>query len=137
MTRILFKAVAVFCLISAVTNLAMAQGMMGPPSTLPTLPGYQGHELDENMVVPQFAVGDNYTTSLLLSNMGNMLQMQWLTPVSLQLTGTIYFYHQDGTPLPSALTAQALPRPMRFHSLPRSRCHSIWLRQARTLPGGP
>ncbi len=99
MTTSFFKAVTIFCLISATAALAMAQGMMAPPSTLPSLPGFQGRELDENMVLPQFAVGDNYTTSLLLSNMGNMLQMQWLTPVSLQLTGTIYFYHQDGTPL--------------------------------------
>ncbi len=51
------------------------------------------------MVVPQFAVGEHYTTSLFLVNMGNMAQMPWLTAQALQLTGTIYFYHQDGTPL--------------------------------------
>jgi hypothetical protein len=63
------------------------------------MPGYQGHELNENMVVPQLAVGDQYTTSILLFNMGNMAQMPWMTPQALQLAGTIFFYHQDGTPL--------------------------------------
>src|SRR4030042_332614 len=38
-------------------------------------------------------------TSMVLFNMGNMAQMPWLTPQALQLTGEIYFYHQDGTPV--------------------------------------
>ena len=45
---------------------------MGPGTSLPTMPGYQGHELAENMVVPEFAVGDHYTTSMVMLNMGNM-----------------------------------------------------------------
>jgi hypothetical protein len=85
----------------ALTPLPVAQGpgMMGPRMSMPTMWGYQGHELAENMVVPQFVVGDHYTTSMVLFNMGNMAQMPWLTPQALQLTGEIYFYHQDGTPL--------------------------------------
>ena len=103
MVKLLNSSVRLLCLLAILTSLAMAQGsqMMGPGSgtVLPTMPGYQGHELAENMVVPQFAVGDHYTTSILLSNMGNMAQMPWMTSQTLQLTGTLYFYHQDGAPL--------------------------------------
>jgi hypothetical protein len=101
MTKTVNKRVVLFCLLVSLTSLAMAQGsgMMGSGTTLPTMPGYQGHELAENMVVPQFAVGDHYTTSMVLINMGNMAQMPWMTPPALQLTGEINFYHQDGTPL--------------------------------------
>lgn len=102
MAGYVIRGLTVFCFIMVSASLTVAQGpsMMMPGTTLPTLPGFQGHELDENMVVPQFAVGDQFTTSLLLLNMGNMAQMPWMTPQTLQLTGTIYFYHQDGTPLP-------------------------------------
>jgi hypothetical protein len=95
------KKIVLFCLLASLTSLAMAQGsgMMGPGTTMPTMLGYQGHELAENMVVPQFAVGDHYTTSMVLVNMGNMALMPWLTPQALQLTGEVYFYHQDGSPL--------------------------------------
>ena len=78
---------------------SQSSGMMGWGTSIPTLAGYQGHELAANMIVPQFVVGDHYTTSMVLFNMGNMAQMPWLTPQTLQLTGKIYFYHQDGTPL--------------------------------------
>jgi len=101
MTRFCYGFAVAFCLLSAMTSVADAQGpsMMGPGMYMPTMPGYQGHELVENMVVPQFAVGDHYITSMVLLNMGNMAQMPWLTPQALQLTGEIYFYHPDGTPL--------------------------------------
>jgi hypothetical protein len=101
MVKIMNRRVVIFCLLASLTSLAMAQGssMMGQGATLPTMPGYQGHELAENIVVPQFAVGDHYTTSMVLFNIGNMAQMPWLTSQALQLTGEIYFYHQDGSPL--------------------------------------
>jgi hypothetical protein len=101
MAKFINKSMALYCLMAALTSLAMAQGsgMMGPGTILPTMPGYQGHELAENMVVPHFAVGDHYTTFMGLFNMGNMMQMPWLTPQTLQLTGEIYFFHQDGSPL--------------------------------------
>jgi hypothetical protein len=105
MISVLKKVLVAFCFLSVLASMAMAQtgmtgsSMMGPGTSMPTMPGYQGHELAENMVVPQFAVGDQYTTSILLFNMGNMTQMSWMTPQALQLTGKIYFYHQDGTPL--------------------------------------
>jgi hypothetical protein len=101
MIKIVNKGIALCCLLAALTSLAVAQGsgMMGPGMSMPTMPGYQGHELAENMVVPQFVVGDPYTTSMVLFNMGSMAQMPWLTPQALQLTGEIYFYRQDGSPL--------------------------------------
>jgi hypothetical protein len=101
MNRFCKGLAVVFCLLPVMASVVVAQstGMMGPGTSIPTMPGYQGNELAENMVVPQFAVGDHYTTSMVLFNMGNMAQMPWLTPQALQLTGKIILYHQDGTPL--------------------------------------
>jgi len=101
MARYFRKALSVFSLFLILVSVAAAQGsgMMMPGTSLPSLPGFEGHELHENMVVPQFAVGDQYTTSILLFNMGNMTQMPWMTSQALQLTGNIHFYHQDGAPL--------------------------------------
>lgn len=101
MRNFCFRFAVVFCLLSAMTSAVVAQsrGMMGPGASMPTFSGYQGHELAENMVVPQFAVGDDFSTSIVLFNMGNMDQMPWLTPQVLQLTGEVCFYHQDGTPM--------------------------------------
>jgi hypothetical protein len=102
MVGFLNKSATLLCLLAALASFAMAQstGMMGTGTSMPTMPGYQGNELAENMVVPQFAVGNDYTTSIVLVNMGNMVQMPWLTPQALQVTGEIYFYNPDGTPLP-------------------------------------
>jgi hypothetical protein len=101
MARSLTKGAFAFWLLAVLTSVAVAQGPGGmmPSMSMPSLPGYQGHELHENMVVPQFAVGEHYTTSLFLFNMGIMTQMPWMTAQALQLTGAVYFYHQDGTPL--------------------------------------
>ena len=113
MVRFWYGLAVVICLLSALTSVAAAQGpgMMGPGTSMPTMSGYQGHELAENMVVPQFAVGNHYTTSMVLFNMGNMAQMPWLTPQAIQLTGEIYFYHQDGTPLQVSINgASAVPK---------------------------
>lgn len=98
MVRFAYKCAIYICSLTALAFVAAAQGpgMMGPGTTLP---GYQGHELIENMVVPQFAVGDHYSTSMVLFNMGNMAQMPWLTAQALQLTGEIYFFRQNGTPM--------------------------------------
>jgi hypothetical protein len=101
MARCLTKGTFAFWLLAVLSSVAVAQtpGGMMPPMSMPSLPGYQGHELHENMVVPQFAVGEHYTTSLFLFNMVNMTQMPWVTAQALHLTGEVYFYHQDGTPL--------------------------------------
>ena len=54
--------------------MAQGSGMMVPETNLPTMPGYQGLELDESMEVPQFTMEDNYTTSIVLSNTGGIAQ---------------------------------------------------------------
>ena len=109
------KVLTGFCFIAALASMAAAQGTgmmggsgMGPGTSMPTMHGYQGHELHENMVVPQFAVGGQYTTSLLLFNIGNMTQMPWMTQQALQLSGNIYFYGQDGTPLQVSINGSSL-----------------------------
>jgi hypothetical protein len=61
--------------------------------------GYDGHNMDHDLVLPQVAVGQHYTTSLLLLNMGNSQLMTWVSPQDLTTTGKVYFYGQNGTPL--------------------------------------
>ncbi len=78
--------------------LAQGSGMMGSGS-LPSLMGYGGHEINQDLVLPQVAVGQHYTTSVTLLNMANAQQMNWATSQNLRTTGKMYFYRQDGTPL--------------------------------------
>ena len=146
MAKSLYKVAVVFCLLPALASVAAAQGsgmmgsgyqgsqgsgMMGWGTSIPTLAGYQGHELAANMVVPQFVVGDHYTTSMVLFNMGNMAQMPWLTPQTLQLTGKIYFYHQDGTPLQVSINGASVDSQYSF-TLAASTSVSVDM----TAPGG-
>ena len=105
MSGFLKKGWVAVWLLSALASLAMAQGsgmmgsMGGRAPSRPVMPGNQGQRITEDMVIPQFAVGDQCTTSILLFNAGNMTRMPWITPQSLQITGSIHFYHQDGTQL--------------------------------------
>ncbi|HYK90863.1 MAG TPA: hypothetical protein VE398_18965 [Acidobacteriota bacterium] len=78
--------------------LAQGSGMMGS-GTLPSFIGYGGHEMNQNLVLPQIAVGQHYTTSILLLSMANAQQMNWVTPQNLKTTGKMYFYKQDGSQL--------------------------------------
>ncbi len=78
---------------------------MGGTGNLPSFIGYGGHEMNQNLILPQIAVGQHYKTSILLLNMGNMSQMSWMTAQSLKTTGKIYFYGQDGQPLPVSINA--------------------------------
>lgn len=139
MAKIANKGVTLFCLLASLTSLAMAQGsgMMGPGTAMPTMPGYQGHELAENVVVPQFAVGDHYTTTMVLLNMGNIAQMPWMTPQALELMGDIYFYHQDGTPLQVSINGANAVSHYPFRSPPQIPSRSRWLHRALILQGGP
>ncbi len=79
-------------------GFAQGSGMMGPGS-LPEFIGYGGHELNQNLVLPQIAVGQHYNTNLQLLNMGNAQQMSWVTLQNLETTGKMFFYRQDGSPL--------------------------------------
>jgi len=61
--------------------------------------GYEGHNMDHDLILPQVAVGQHYTTSLLLLNMGNSQVMNWVPAVNLITAGKVYFYSQDGARL--------------------------------------
>jgi hypothetical protein len=62
--------------------------------------GYMGHEMDHSIVLAQLAVGEHYTTRIFLMNMGNMRRMPWSEEEDLQTTGTLYMFHQNGSPFP-------------------------------------
>lgn len=51
--------------------------------------GYEDHQIENNLVFPHIALGQGYTTSVILMNPG----------LSGDLVGTLYFYNQDGTPM--------------------------------------
>ncbi|MBI4445257.1 MAG: hypothetical protein HY645_05045 [Acidobacteria bacterium] len=81
---------------------AQAFAQMGPPGFgQGRLQGYQQHELDHNLIVPQLAVGDHYQTSLVILNLGNMVRMANVSAQaqSLDAAAVVYFFQQDGTPL--------------------------------------
>ncbi len=68
--------------------------------------GWQGHDLEHNLVLPQMAVGGSTVTTVSLFNMGNQQQMTWLDPEELVTTGTLYFFRQTGDPLEVKIEGQ-------------------------------
>ncbi len=74
--------------------LAQMQGGMGSGNAFM---GYGGHDMDHDLILPQMVVGQHYSTSLLLLNLGDPQVMTWVSPQDLITTGTVYLYHQDGT----------------------------------------
>jgi hypothetical protein len=86
---LIFAASAVF---------AQMPGMGGVSGSGP-FAGFDGHNMNFDLVLPQVAVGQHYQTSLLLLNMANTQVMNWTSPQSLITTGKVYFYKQDGTKL--------------------------------------
>ncbi len=78
-------------------SFAQMPGMGTGPGTFV---GYAGHNMDHDLVLPQIVVGQHYTTSMMLLNMGNSQMMSWVPAQNLITTGKVYFYGQDGTPLP-------------------------------------
>jgi hypothetical protein len=114
------KAKSVLCILGSLTimtSIALAQGPgtgpggggMGPGSGpghgggsgegYQSYQGWQDHDLEHNLVLPQIAVGGNTVTTLALFNMGNHQQMTWLDSEELVTTGTLYFFRQTGDPL--------------------------------------
>ncbi len=61
--------------------------------------GFENHNMNHDIVLPQVAVGQDYVTSILLLNIANSQMMNWVSPQNLVTTGKIYFYHQDGSRL--------------------------------------
>ncbi len=75
------------------TAFAQMPGGMGNG----TFMGYGGHNIDHDLVLPQMVVGQHYSTSMLLLNVGDPQVMTWISPQDLVTTGKVYLYHQDGT----------------------------------------
>ncbi|MBS1212510.1 MAG: hypothetical protein H6R26_1127 [Proteobacteria bacterium] len=95
-------ALTIFCL--GATSFAQMPGMGGGSGTFS---GYQGHNVNDDLILPQVVVGQNYTTSLLLLNMGNSQLMNWVPAQNLITSGKVYFYRQDGTGLPVSVNGSA------------------------------
>jgi len=62
--------------------------------------GYMGHKMDHSIVLAQLAAGEHYTTRIFLMNMGNSRRMPWSEEEDLETRGTLYMFHQDGSPFP-------------------------------------
>jgi len=92
---LVFAAVVSVFLCSGATALAQMPGGMGNG----TFMGYGGHNMDHDLILPQMVVGQHYSTSLLLLNMGDPRVMTWVSPQELTTTGKVYLYHQDGSRL--------------------------------------
>ncbi len=76
--------------------------------------GFQGHNMNFDLILPQVVVGQHYSTSILLLNMGNAQVMNWVPAQNLTTTGKLYFYHQDGTPLQVSVNNGAPSAEMAF-----------------------
>ena len=88
-------ALMISCL--GATSFAQMPGMGGGSGTFN---GYEGHNMNNDLILPQVVVGQHYTTNLLLLNMGNSQVMNWVPAQNLITSGKVYFYRQDGTRLP-------------------------------------
>jgi hypothetical protein len=84
-------------LFSAAAFSQMPGGGMGGGSG--SFMGFENHNVNHDLIIPQIAVGQHYVTNLLLLNIGNSQAMTWVTPQNLVTTGKVYFYRQDGTRL--------------------------------------
>lgn len=104
-TRFFLALVAVLTLSSSVvvTSESSPQ-MIGPRDSLP---GHDGRELNHNLILPQLAVGQSYTTTIVLLNLGDPDRMGWISRDRLQARGKIIFYRQDGTRFPVSVNRSA------------------------------
>ncbi len=84
-----------------------AQAAASAQADDPTDHGFDGHHMDHNLVLPQIALGSHYTTRVLLLNMGNDQSMPWATEQALKTSGTVHFFHQDGSPFAAGVNGAA------------------------------
>jgi hypothetical protein len=95
-------ALVILCL--GATSFAQMPGMGNGSGTFA---GYEGHNMNNDLILPQVVVGQHYTTNLLLLNMGNSQVMNWVPARNLITSGKVYFYRQDGTHLPVSVNGGA------------------------------
>ncbi len=107
----LFVFVACVVLAFGVTSYAQMPGMGGGSSGFV---GFEGHNMNFDLILPQIAVGQHYTTSILILNVGNSQVMSWVPTQNLTTTGKMYFYHQDGTRLQVSVNGGAPASEMPF-----------------------
>ena len=91
-----------------------AYPQMGQMGNMGSMRGYNGHELEQNLVLPQLVVGDSYSMTIALVNLGDPDRMGWLTQEQLQTKGKISFYRQDGTRLSVSVNGGAPVTELRF-----------------------
>lgn len=104
MMRRIFKSLTNFVFLLAISGSAINAQMGSGPGDFTD---HEGHQMDHNMVVPQIAVGEHYTTTLVLLNLGDTEQMGWMSDEDFRTTGTVYVYKQDGTRLPVSVDGGA------------------------------
>ena len=63
-------------------SFAQMPGGMGGGMGSGDFMGYQGRDMESDLIIPQVVVGQHYSTSLLLLNMGNPRVMTWVSPQS-------------------------------------------------------
>ncbi|MFQ5740302.1 MAG: hypothetical protein ACE5JX_14945 [Acidobacteriota bacterium] len=68
--------------------------------------GHMGHELEHNRILPQIGVGKDISTTIVLSSQANLQMMTWLEEEDARITGKVFFFHQDGTPMPVRVNGQ-------------------------------
>ncbi len=73
---------------------------MGPGGEPGSFYGWQGHELQDNVILPQIAVGESVSMTLIFSNMGSPQQMGWLVDEQdYTVHATLRFFASNGGPL--------------------------------------
>ncbi len=113
-----------FLLVLFLSSTIWAQGPGGPNANHPggthagagpgSLPGWSGHELEHNLVLAQMAAGRDITTTLIVSSQANRQMMTWAEAEDLEVTGTIHFFHQDGSPFQVRVNGTLVPGVFEF-----------------------
>jgi hypothetical protein len=101
LTIVAIPLIIAFSLLTPAGAVGMGDGGhgSGPGSGPGNFEGYNGHELEHNMVLPQIAVGKDISTTLVISSHGSSEMMSWLEDGDLKVSGMVHFFNQDGSPL--------------------------------------
>ncbi|GAB4239198.1 MAG: hypothetical protein Kow00109_13970 [Acidobacteriota bacterium] len=96
-----FSLITILLLTPALMYAQMGGGMGGNhDDAAGHFAGYQGHELEHNIILPHVAVGESVNLTLILSNLGGPQRMGWLpSEDDYVVTGTLRFFASNGEPL--------------------------------------